>query len=95
MFIRTPVYRVNGTVVFGLRRDVVPPDVTDRVVEVTQPMEDRTDLLAFEFYGATELEWAIWEMNHIVDPMTEIKHGVQLRVPTRDRLFNILSTATQ
>ena len=92
MFIRTPVYSVNGTIVFGLRREVVVPDPSDSVIEVTQTMVGDLNTLSYELYGTTELWWAIAELNHILDPMTEVVAGLQLRVPNRDRLFNILST---
>jgi hypothetical protein len=92
MFIRTPVYRVGEDIVFGLRREVVMPDVTDVVIEVTQAMDGRLDVLAFELYGTSDLWWVIAELNQITDPMTEVKQGVELRVPRSERLFNILST---
>lgn len=92
MFIRTPVYNVNNTIVFGLRREVVAPDPTDSIVTVTQPMVGDLSILAYELYGTPELWWVIAEMNQILDPMTEVVEGLQLRVPTRDRLYNIITT---
>lgn len=93
MFLRTPVHRLSsGDIIFALRREVVGPDPSDSVVEVTQTMENRLDNLAYELYGSAELWWVIAELNHIVDPMTEVVMGTQLRVPSKERLFNILST---
>jgi hypothetical protein len=92
MFIRTPVYNVNNTIVFGLRREVIAPDPTDSIIGVTQTMVGDLGILAYELYGTSELWWVIAELNHILDPMTEVVEGLQLRVPSRDRLFNILST---
>lgn len=92
MFLRTPVYKVGTDLVFGQRRESVTPDDTDMSIEVTQPMVGRLDLLAYDLYGNSELWWAIAELNNLVDPITEVTLGVQLRVPRRDRLFNILTS---
>ena len=92
MFVRTPAYRVDDVVVFGLRREVIVPDVTDMIIEVTQAMSGRLDLLSYELYGTSDLWWVICDLNQIVDPMTEANTGAQLRVPRRDRLFSVLST---
>jgi len=91
MFRETPIHRVNGEVVFALRQEVFLPDPTDLVVEVTQATAGKLDLIAFESYGKSELWWVIAELNQIVDPMTEIQVGVELRVPRRERVFNILT----
>jgi len=92
MFIRTPAYSVGGDTVFGLRREVVWPDPTDTIMGVTQATAGKLDLIAYQLYGTADLWWVIAEMNHIIDPMTEVVIGTQLRVPRQDRLFNILST---
>jgi hypothetical protein len=92
MFRNTPAYNNGTEVIFGLRQEVIVPDPTDKIVAVTQPFEGKLDVLAYELYGNTELWWVIAELNQIVDPLTEIKLGLQLRVPTKERLNNILST---
>jgi hypothetical protein len=89
MFATTPIYQVGSSVVFGLRRESILPDPTDSVVQVTQAWEGRLDLLSYELYGTVDLWWAVAELNHLVDPFTEVVSGVQLRVPSRDRLLNL------
>lgn len=92
MFGTTPVYSVGGEVVFGLRRDSIIADETDSILEVTKPWEDRLDNLAFELYGDPKLWWVIAELNHILDPFTEIKVGTELRIPRKERLMHLLES---
>ena len=92
MFIKTPIYNVGGTVVFGLRREVIPPDPTDRVITITKQLEGKLDLIASEIYGTTDCWWILAEANQLLDPMTEVTAGTKLRVPTKERVFNILSS---
>lgn len=92
MFLQTPVYNVGGTIVYGLRREVIPPDTSDRVITVTAGLESRLDLLASEIYGTSDLFWVLAEANQIIDVMTEVPNGTKLRVPLKDRVFAALST---
>jgi hypothetical protein len=92
MFIDTPVYDVSGTTVFGLRREVIPPDPSDRIITITQQLQSRLDLLSGEIYGTVNLWWILAEANQMVDPWTEVSAGTKLRVPLKDRVFAILST---
>lgn len=77
---------------FGLRRMIVPPADDDQQVEVTQGWEGRLDLLSTDFYGTPELWWVIADANQLLDPLGEVKLGAQLRVPRRDRVFNLLAS---
>jgi hypothetical protein len=91
-FSNTPVYQVGSDVVFGLRRTVIPPDPTDFIVQVTQGLIGRLDLIAYEVYGSVELWWVIAEANQIVDPLTEVTLGYELIMPTANRVKHILGT---
>lgn len=93
MFLRTPIYRVASDLVFGLRQGVIMPHQSDAVIEVTQPVEHRLDLLAYQFYGTPDLWWVIAEINQLLDPFTEVVVGKELRLPQRERLFNALSVS--
>lgn len=92
MFRQTPLYEIDGDLTFGLRRVTVLPANDDRMLDVVQAMESRLDLLSNDLYGTPHLWWAIAELNALVDPMTEVKIGSQLRVPTKARLMALLST---
>lgn len=86
MFRSTPVYDVDGTVVFGLMRPVIAPGPGDTIFTVTQPWENRLDKISAQFYSTTRFWWAIAQINNLVDPLTEIPVGTQLRIPNRARL---------
>jgi hypothetical protein len=92
MFTTTPIYNVGGTIVFGLMQQSIPPDPTDRIITINQNLAGKSDIISNELYGTPELQWTFWELNGVVDPMTEITIGTQLRVATQNRVFNILST---
>lgn len=92
MFATTPIYRVNDTLVFGLRRDSILPDDSDVMVKVLQAWESRLDLLSVEMYGTPHLWWAIAELNHVIDPFTEITAGKELRIARRERLLNLIES---
>ena len=89
MFSKTPVYDVEGTIVFGLMADVVVPDVTDTLFTVPPGGEHRLDLIAYEFYGVRELWWVIARVNNIDDPLVGVPHGTLLRIPSRNRLASL------
>lgn len=86
-YTQTPVYKQNdGTVVFGLLRPITPSDPSDRIYTVPAQFEGRLDLVSNALYGTPDYWWAIAEANAMLDPLMEVKTGVQLRVPLKSRL---------
>jgi hypothetical protein len=94
-YLRTPVYSVGGALSFGIRREIILPDATDRVVTVTQPLAGRLDLIAYELYGSSDFWWVLCDLNQIADPMTEIAAGTELRVAQQDRVLNAVNSSNQ
>ncbi len=88
MFTDTPVYNVNGDLVFGLRRESVLPDVTDVLYTVTQAVENKLWMISTAFYGIPDLWWVIASVNNINDPFVGIKAGTSVRIPSVTRLSN-------
>lgn len=86
MFVKTPVYDVNGAVVFGLMREAVVPHASDRTITVTTGMGSRLDLLANSLYRLPYLWWVLAQVNNIPDPLTGIPDGTVIRVPLLQRL---------
>lgn len=86
MFSKTPVYEVGENVVLGLQQPVVLPAVGDQIFTVNLPLENRLDLISYQFYGTPNLWWAIAQVNNLVDPFMDIPVGTQLRIPRRNRL---------
>jgi len=46
----------------------------------------RWDILAYDFWGLSELYWVILDFNHIIDPYFGVTVGQKLRMPSRDTL---------
>jgi len=86
MFAKTSVYEVDSQIVFGLMRDAVVPDPTDTLYTVPQQGADRLDLVSAEFYGVPDLWWVIARCNLVLDPLSGVPTGTQLRIPTKERL---------
>lgn len=91
MFYATPIYSVDGDLVYGLRRDSILPDSTDTAIDIVQANADQLAQLSYSLYGTPDFWWAIAELNHVVDPMTEIVAGITLRVPSKERLLAIIN----
>jgi hypothetical protein len=88
MFTNTPVYEINGEVVFGLLRDAVVADATDRLYTIPQGGDNRLWLISQYHYSTPELWWVLSMVNNIVDPLAGVPAGTELRVPTINRLIN-------
>lgn len=95
MFSSTPAYdgigaEIEGTrqkiAVFGLLVDPVVPDATDELFRVPQGADARLDLISQKFYGVPDLWWVIALVNNILDPLVGAPVGINIRVPTRQRM---------
>lgn len=87
MFVSTPIYSIDdGTVVFGLRQPGVLPGNGDVSVRVSQPTENRLDLLSFRLFGDPSAWWAIADCSGLIDPLAGTIDGVLLRAPSTSRL---------
>ena len=53
---------------------------TEQFLEITQAVEYRPDLVAYEFYGSPELWWSIMEFNGMKD-ILEFKAGKNIMLP--------------
>lgn len=59
---------------------------TDVPLEVGMKYNMRPDLLAYDLYGKASLGWFILQYNYVLD-ITEFVPGLQLILPTKNRLF--------
>jgi hypothetical protein len=89
MFATTPVYDVDGDIVFGLMADVVVPDLSDQLFVVPLAGVNRLDLISDEFYGTPSLWWVIARVNNVQDAIVAVPVGTVIRVPTKDRLASL------
>jgi nucleoid-associated protein YgaU len=56
---------------------------TDSDILIVTEEEDRLDLLAYQFYGDSQLWWVIATYNNLTDIDTKLEPGLQLRIPAR------------
>ena len=77
----------SGDQFLVLRRPLNLPEAEgDVFVQVNQEIIQRPDLIANKAYGNPQLWWAIYEFNGIRDPLFELREGMVLRIPERERL---------
>lgn len=78
-----PVTRVHGTGSLYYQTNLYPtiqPTDTDYYVITT--VEDRLDLLAYDFYQDSDLWWVIASANALPGDSMYPPVGIQLRIPT-------------
>ena len=68
----------------------VPADDTDELIAIGPKYQLRPDLLSNSLYGTTKLWWifAVRNPNIIIDPIYDLKSGIEIFVPTKTRMFN-------
>ena len=99
MSIKNSVYNVkNGRYTLGGTTEVsasaiewwnkndILPDGSDIIYYVEQKYENKPHLLGYLFYGDSSLWWIICQANGIIDPLTELVEGKQLRIPVMARV---------
>ncbi len=66
----------------------VPPDDTDIPMEVQSKYDERPDLLSNDLYGTPDYWWVfiVRNMEEIKDPIHDLKPGLEIFVPTKERL---------
>lgn len=82
MFINTPVFRVDDTIVFGLRQPAAFKANTDSTITVPAQYAGRLDTISNMFYGSPDFWWAVADLNDLVDPFLT-PAGANLRVGSR------------
>jgi phage tail protein X len=55
----------------------------DSDILIVTEEDDRLDLLAYQFYGDSQLWWVIATYNNLTDIDTKLEPGLQLRIPVR------------
>jgi len=65
-----------------------PPEITPDVTDALYTLKDgdRLDTLAQRFYKDTDLKWVIQWVNDIRLEVVDMVPGMELRIPSRDRL---------
>lgn len=74
-------------------RTIFPQDSSDIVYAVENIYTGRLDLIASVFYNEPRWWWIIAQYNNILDPFSEILPGRLLRIPTKNRVTDMLGTS--
>lgn len=85
----------GSTVDFGNRlgwwdRRILPLSPTDVTIKISSKYAKRPDLLAYDLYGSSTLQWLILQYNTILDINSEFVEGVSITVPTKTRVHTEL-----
>lgn len=83
-------FLINFLDLYTVRR--IPSDLTDEIISVSPKFHERPDLLSNDLYGTPELWWifAVRNPNEIIDPIYDLVSGLEIFVPTQQRLLRIL-----
>jgi len=89
------VYSLTKTKSFYLNWWVdrpIPADSTDFIITLNSKYKHRPDLLSYDLYGDPRYWWVFMQRNIDVfrDPIYEFVGGLELYVPTLERLQNIV-----
>lgn len=84
---------VNKVSIEWWERNVFQADPTDFQYVVEKQFEGRLDWITAIYLGEQNIRywWVVAMLNNILDPYTEVKTGRIIRIPSKERLQNMLS----
>lgn len=85
---------IKGTRLGWWERKVFTKSPTDIMYTVTAKYAHRPDLLAFDLYGRSTLQWFVMQYNNVSDLYEDFNEGKVIYLPTRGRLFSELLSST-
>lgn len=87
------VTEVNKVALEWWERAVFEADPTDLLYVVEDRFKGRLDLITAIYLGEQNVRywWVVAMINNVLDPYTEVTTGTIIRIPTRDRLQNMVS----
>jgi hypothetical protein len=81
---------VKGNRIAWWERKVFAKSPTDIVYTISAKYANRPDLLAYDMYGKSTLQWFIMQYNAISDVYEDFNEGTVILLPDRGRLFSEL-----
>jgi hypothetical protein len=73
----------------------IPKTDTDITVKLTSKYSKRPDLLAYDVYGQSTLQWLVLQYNNILDVNEEFTEGAVLTLPTKVRVMTAILNSKQ
>ena len=83
---------VIGTRLGWWERKILPRSASDIKLTVTPMYALRPDLIAYDLYGRSDLQWFILQYNNVSDLQRDFAVGSEIVLPTRSRVFSELLT---
>ncbi len=86
------ITEVNKFALEWWERNVFLRDATDTTYVVEKKFEGRLDLITATFLGDKNVKywWAVAMLNNILDPYSEVKEGLVLYLPSKERLASMI-----
>lgn len=92
----TALYRVKGSLANRQRYDYwelfIPPEIPSSDSDTVHVVGagERIDNISYKYYGTPLLWWVIAERNNIDLPLADLRQGLELTIPARSIIDNIL-----
>lgn len=68
-------------------RKIFPKSPTDLTVVIEGKYVKRPDLLSYDVYGTSHLQWLVLQYNNIIDINVEFVDGNVVQLPAKSRVF--------
>lgn len=81
---------VKGNKLGWWEREIFTRSPTDITYTISAKYACRPDLLAYDLYGRSTLQWFVMQYNHVSDVFEDFKEGTTIVLPTRARLYGEL-----
>lgn len=94
-YVQGGTVEANGARLGWWERKTYDRSPTDIVYTITANYAHRPDLLAYDLYGRTTLQWFVLQYNNASDVYTDFTEGTIIELPTRSRLFGELLSKTR
>lgn len=62
---------------------------SDIMWEIEPGFENRIDLISKKFYGTSQFDWVIEQVNDLRDPIRDIRVGRKLLIPTIESIYRL------
>lgn len=86
------VTETSRTAIEWWERALLAQNADDTQYVIQEADEGRLDLLAALHYGESRLWWVIAQYNNILDPYNEVKTGLRILIPKKERVEALFSS---
>ena len=89
----TEIIALHAGALWNQERFKVDDFLTDFVeYEVEQRFEFSAPSISYHYYGTVNYYWIICHFNGVIDPTTELKEGLKIKIPKLTQIENWLNT---